>query len=542
MPLRSSLHDLAGGLLAGLPGATGQVVEGKPALATLRRELEARSAAGHDDAAAAACLALLAHPACPPWAATNLARLAMRRRDWAEAAAAWETCLQRFAAHASPAWLVSLYQCHAAAGVPEAAADVLARLRNAFPGAPETLLLSAQSARAAADWRGAVRGFAGYLRLVPQPPRPEALLGMAEGLLRLGRPRAALASWQAAIGRFPDEHSVYQAFINGAAELGQWESVAALSAVRLERFPAKAQADWYAALVRALWNLRREAEADEAMAILAARYPESSQHAMLSIINATRRFFGSEDMYALSLAASRRFPQDRAVQAAHVASLAGRGALPEAAALAQALAAQADDGHALIARWTVAMAQGGSNAIRAEAEALVVQPLGGLHANLAVADFLLRQWLPWSVALTAALLRALDARWPGRPQISVRLAQTLVTLRQDAEAMALLRRVPALYETREVLELRAWGAAREDRFSEARQIWDTLGGQQHAGIRCDRVLGIECDGVDDGAVVDRAAFRIEEERSALAERSARWCRHIPAAGAAPSAEHKDSAN
>ncbi len=263
-------------LLAGLGEA--KPAPGQTALAALNRALDALSASGQELRAAQIIQELQAHTDAPPWLVAKPAWQAMRARDWAAALQAWQACLLRFPTQIQPDWLVALHQCHMETGAADAACSVYARLQAEFPAAPETLLLAARAARAAADDRQAVRLFIAYLRQIPHPPQPEVDLGLANALHRAGRPRAALAVWQAAISRYPDKPSVYQACINGAAAQGKWEIVAAQSARRLTLFTAQAEPRWYIVQMQALWNLQSAAAAQTALTAYDARFPHSRAH------------------------------------------------------------------------------------------------------------------------------------------------------------------------------------------------------------------------------------------------------------------------
>ena len=89
--------------------------------------------------------------------------------------------------------------------------------------------------------------------------------------------------------------------------------------------------------------------------------------------------------------------------------------------------------------------------------------------------FLLCIWSAWPAELgTSSLLDEVDRRYPGRVDIAVLRARALIVLRRDAEAQALIDRVPAAFRSREVLELRAWAHARRGEDHAARRLWGSI--------------------------------------------------------------------
>ena len=449
---------------------------GLPLAVLLARAGEA-VAAGRAERAEALFRAALAHRQAPVRVALALPRLAAARQDWAQAAADWRACLNRFPQLAAPSWLMGLREALSKAGDAQASAvedELIARF-------PETLAAEAILARRAAvaeDWAAALTFYQSCLELEPDTERIDLRLGHAQALLRLWRHEEALAVYDDVVslarGKERDEAQALLARAWAAEELGQAPQAEADAAALIANHPGAANPDCYGLLCRALLERGAFAQAGAVREALAGHFPLSPVYAQLLLAEAHRRYLGLQEFSALLDQGLARFPAERALRAEHVRVLLGRGAAAEAAQLAAALAVEAEDHHALIARWLVRLDREGIAALAASAPAEALSQPWVRWQAVTIAENLLRFWTPWAAELALRVLEEAEARWPGRPALRCKRALCLIRLQRNEEAAALIAALPAPCQSRDAQELRAWAATQDGRHEQAKAIWQGI--------------------------------------------------------------------
>jgi tetratricopeptide (TPR) repeat protein len=304
--------------------------------------------------------------------------------------------------------------------------------------------------------------------------RPFIWLGRANALLRLWRPDEALAIWRAALERFPDREGVYVNVAAGAGELGLWNLVERCIGELIARFANNVKPEWLGTQVRCLQNQGREDDLTLVLAKLASQFPNSELHARLSIDHAIRRFSGANELYALTDAAYRKFPGDRAIQTEHVRNLLAAGQIDDAEKIVEQLESGGDDHQALISRWRVTIDRTGDLAIQPSALDAVSVRSWAFYPGLAIGGFLASMWHVWTTELALTLFDDLERRFPGRIGLVCAKVKALIALQRDEQALMAIDEVPAVYQTQDVLELRAWAAAKRGRMENAKAIWNTI--------------------------------------------------------------------
>ncbi len=160
----------------------------------------------------------------------------------------------------------------------------LGNLRFATRSYPDDLWQAAACALDGHDYRRAVRVFREYLTLEARRRRPQALVGLAQALLSLGRVDEALRELNSCVERFPNGVVSYQARLLGATayvEQGRYADAEALLRGNLKSdFLAPSSQEWRASLFamgRLLHKLGRFEEAAQRLLEATERYPDDPQ-------------------------------------------------------------------------------------------------------------------------------------------------------------------------------------------------------------------------------------------------------------------------
>jgi tetratricopeptide (TPR) repeat protein len=193
--------------------------------------------------------------------ATEYAREAQRRRDFAEAVRRWQAVRDEFPG--DPGGYAGLAATLRESGQLDLAESVCTAALERFPDVPELLVQHASVAHARQDWAVAARRW--EVARVRQPDKTFGYLVGAQCLRSLGQIDAAEALLRAAVERFPDDAAPLVEFAwtahlrrNWATAFDRWEEVRARFPNALGRYTGAGQA------------LRQLGRLDEAEALLGA--------------------------------------------------------------------------------------------------------------------------------------------------------------------------------------------------------------------------------------------------------------------------------
>ena len=415
----------------------------------------------------------------------DLADLLTRQDRLPEATAVWRAVIEDFRAEAKVRWFVAFANALRAIGKPDEADAVLDDLGRTLPDDPKTLPVLARAAADRQDWAQALDLWTQSGEKHAGASALEAANGRALALFRLWRIDEAMTIWRGLTAQNPDYAPALRQLANAAMELGDVELARSCLQSLIDRFTDETNAGSLGRLAKCLNELRRYAEAEAVLKRLEDMFPESPMAASerIRLLHDLER--GQDDLAEHVEAALRRFPDNMEFQAAWVLILLGFGRIEEAEALVKALEEHEQGEYALISRlrW---------EADRGDAEHLerYVNPLAEgrdwtLTEATGVAEFLL--WLKrvWSNDLASDILEGLAARYPHQLRLCVMRARVMIARREDEAALALIDALPPRFRRRDVLELKAWAAARRGDDECAKSLWrDNVDTQYFAAIRC----------------------------------------------------------
>jgi tetratricopeptide (TPR) repeat protein len=388
-----------------------------------------------------------------------------------ECHSAWRAVIDKFPETIQHWWFLRLAASWRALGRNEEAERVLDAMDARFPDLPDKLVRRAEAAANKEDWVTAYDHWAACIERHRHDTKPKWLNGQALALFRLWRVEEALSAWTYLIRCYPEFISGRLSLASAARELGLWSLARQCFSELIDRFPHDAGPEWLAEHARALLYESSEQAAKRAIEELEVKFPESPHGCNLLIEHCYHMRFGVNVLLPQIEAALRRFPNNRALLAEYVRALLASGRQDDAGAVTQDLEASADDHHALISRWRVAMDRDGEGALHNAARLAVSGRDWTPQSGLAVGDFLTRIYSAWANDLALELFDSLDANFPGRAAIICARARTLVALRRNDLALRLIDSLPAICQTQQILELRAWAAFRRDDHAQARRVW-----------------------------------------------------------------------
>jgi tetratricopeptide (TPR) repeat protein/glycosyltransferase involved in cell wall biosynthesis len=514
-PTRNALYEVALALLAG-----GHVNAAERVFRALLDILDfgyraavglARVAAQRGDPAAAAaawqsCLNSFPERSRPQWY-VELARAQCRLERNEEAAECLRQCIRRFPAFApaivqlavllttlgrpeealiiwrdliqnsfdgvkSP-WISGFAKALRSAGQDEHDDVLMAQLAERFPKEPATLAFRARQAARREDWNGALSLWEQCANHETDEGALEYLKGRAMALLRLWRADEALGVWQDLVKRYPHSASSYGSMAAAAEELGQWALAADYWSMLIERFPDRVRPDWLFRHSICLVHHRPDPAIYTAIEALETRFPESPLGRRIALQLAYRQNLGLKSVAPLVEDAVRRFPAERKFLMQRVRIMLATGRLSDAEVFVRELEAE-NDHLGLISRWRLAADQDGEQSIREQVWSVVAGHPWTLEPGLELTDFLLALWSPWAIDVAVLLCNDLSERFPGRAAVAYARAKALVMQRNDQRALEVIDSVPAVYQAQELLELRAWAAARRDDEVGARRLWQSI--------------------------------------------------------------------
>jgi predicted Zn-dependent protease len=391
-----------------------------------------------------------------------LANLLSRRQRPAEALEVWREMFARFPAPELD-WFVSLANALRALGRREEGLEALERGAARFPADRRSPPLLAEVAEERSQWARALEVW----EACGDGPKP--VVGRARALLRLGRVDEATDGLERFLAGAPDNVPVLRELAAISAELG--ETRARDLYVRLAHCADEAmKPEWLAALARAHHDLGEYDSGAAALAELERRFPASALAEGERLRLAKERETGQEALEAMISAALTRFPNDFDLRSHWVWILLSRGRVEEAERVVEALEAEKAPGFALTARLRLE-ANRSDAALRAYAERFLGEREWDVADAMQVAYALLDARAPWAFALGGAIMDEAAGRFPGHPRLTLMRIRLMIARREDEAALALVEAIPARYVRRDVLELRAWGAAKRGRDEEAKALW-----------------------------------------------------------------------
>jgi len=154
--------------------------------------------------------------------------------------------------------------------------------------------------------------------------------------------------------------------------------------------------------------------------------------------------------------------------------LLGAGRPSEAEGVVHRLEATVDDHLALTGRWLLVTDRGDVRATRERVERAVTDRSWMLVPGIVIDKLLMDISLPWTRHHALALCEDMATQFPGRITTVALKARVLLELYRDVEALELIDAVPLLYRGQDILELRAWAAARRGDHDGAREIWKDI--------------------------------------------------------------------
>ncbi len=408
----------------------------------------------------------------PLCAARAEALLALGRNE--ESIAAFHAALRKFPDQAKPHWFMGLALALRAAGHFDEEEKLIEDISARFPNEPAALAFRAQHAGRKQDWSQAHTLWTECLREEPQQAMPHWLNGCAHALFRLWRPEEALDMWNGLRRRFPD---FVPAFADAAAafeELGHWDVAQQLWTELIERNPANAKLEWHVHRARCVLKQPYKETLEPAIKELESRFSNSSMGRRLAFEALTARNEGFGAVSTLIEDAVTRFPDDRDLMLLQVQILLGAGRPSEAEGVVHRLEATVDDHLALTGRWLLVTDRGDVRATRERVERAVTDRSWMLVPGIVIDKLLMDISLPWTRHHALALCEDMATQFPGRITTVALKARVLLELYRDVEALELIDAVPLLYRGQDILELRAWAAARRGDHDGAREIWKDI--------------------------------------------------------------------
>jgi tetratricopeptide (TPR) repeat protein len=403
--------------------------------------------------------ALARHPGASPFPFVKLAQIAEKRGEPSERIAAWQTCIETFPQNAKPDWYFGLANALRAANRLDEEQHALDALAARFPEQADSLAFQALGAERRGQLSRSADLWLRYFQKAAAATRPAWLNAAAKALLRDGQFEHAMEIWRETLRRHPDFEAAYPDFANACSEFGRWADAERLWDTLTHMAPARDNPLWHFNRARCAVNDPSNNTVDAAIAELQARFPQSPYGWQLAIEAATIRKWGLEATLKIFGDASERFPDDRRLIGKTVPLLLASGRFDEAERMVERLEASGDDDESLIGRWRIDMDREGAEKIRQSVEHAVTARLWEPAPCLAICGFLDSLNLLWSYELSLDFCEQVLGRTPEHFELRRLRAGLLIRLGRDHEALDRIDALPAIYETANILELRAWAAA-----------------------------------------------------------------------------------
>lgn len=406
--------------------------------------------------------------------AAALADLLAKTSRPAQAGATWQTAIRDFSEDALPWWFSGLASAMRDADSPEQAEVARQEMDRRFPKAAATLSMQARAAAERQDWNRALGLWTECLDRHPTSMAPTSLNGQAKALFRLWRIEEALEIWRDLIKRFPDFIPVHAEMGAALLELGNFAAAQQCFSAMIVRFPDKLRPEWFANLAQSLHSQQKGHLGGLVLAELESRFPDLPLACRERYRFSFEMEFGLDAQSTLIENAVRRFPGDRGFLAAHVVMLLAFGRLADAEKIVKALEAKENDSYAIISRWRFDLDRSGGELVKQTEQRIVMGRAWPLGQGLAMGLFLLELWSVWAAELARFLFDDLATRFPNQIRVVCARARTLIMLQEDHLALKLIESIPLLYQTADVLELRAWAAAQRGEDDQAKEVWKTV--------------------------------------------------------------------
>jgi tetratricopeptide (TPR) repeat protein len=407
-------------------------------------------------------------------ALAELAGVLVSRGRPHEAVGLWRMAIQNLAAQARPSWVTGYAAALSAAGHSDQGDVHLEEIVRRFQDVPAVLAFEARHAAAREDWAVALDLWTRSVEGQPGAAEPGWLNGRAVALLRLWQAEGALNIWQDLIARYPDFLPAWLEMAAALEELGMGDRAEQHWLDLTARFAQNVAPEWLVRRARCLLPRGPSRALDETISDLETRFPELPLGRHIAIALATRLDLNAQALATLVTEAVVRFPDDRQLLAHQVRVLLGCGRFAEAEAVVRRLETAGDDYLALISRWRLMCDGAGSETLRDSVQQVLDGRAFTLWPALAIGDFIAQRCEPWSMALALEMFNNLNSRYPGRVVVASARARMLIALRRDQEALAVIAAIPTVYESQEVLELRAWAQMFKAEVNGAAQTWQRI--------------------------------------------------------------------
>ncbi len=467
----SRLHQLTGEFAAGLADIADLMARFPERAAAHWWISQARclTGLGRDNEAEAAAHAGVERFPDSSVAQVFLANLLLRRKRHEESLAIWKDLIGR-SAEPEPDWFIGLSGVLKSLGRREEAFTALEDFVTRFPDHPRSLQLVVQIAEDREDWASVLRIWDERREKSDGGDQAQIEIGRGRALFRLNRPDEAIETLEAFVARSPESVQAWRELAYIASEVGEPERARDILSDLTQRLAHISHPAWWASLARAQHDLRDYAAGAATLAELERRFPDSplAQHEGLRLAKELET--GLEQLRARIESALRRFPDDPNLRSHWVWILLGLGRLEEAELQVESLEAEDAPGFALAARLRLE-ADRGDEYLRAYVQRFSAEREWSVPDAIQVGYALLETRALWAFELGTAVLAPVAARIPGHAALNHLRIRLMIARREDAAALALIEATPGRYARREILELRAWAAAKRERHEEAKQLW-----------------------------------------------------------------------
>ena len=338
------------------------------------------------------------------------------------------------------------------------------------PDNPRAAPLAVQIAEDREDWASVLRIWDERRSRGEEIDEAEVEIGRSRALFRLNRPDEAIAALEAFVARFPESVQAWRELSQILAEVGETVRARDILTRLTRQFANISRPVWWSSLARAHHDSREYDAGAAALVELERRFPGSPLADYERLRLAKELEHGHDALRAQIEAALKRFPEDFNLRSHGVWILLSLGRLEDAEREVEALEAEEAPGFALTARLRLE-ADRGDAFLRRYIERFSAEREWSVADAIHVGYAMLETREPWAFKLAADILESVAARIPGHAQLNQLRIRLMIARRQDETALALIDATPTRYVGREILELRAWAAAKRERPEEAKAFW-----------------------------------------------------------------------
>jgi predicted Zn-dependent protease len=388
-----------------------------------------------------------------------------------EAIRIWRSTISAFPQSAQPWWFLRYADASRAIGDEDAAESILSMMDARFPDAPVILIRQAEAAAKQGAWQMALDRWTVCEQKLPAEKRPECWNGQATALYHLNQIDAALARWRRLVQEFPGYTAGQLSFARICRELGDWRQVEQIIGSLLTMQAHESKVDLRVEYARSLLHQGSIAAASRAIQDIDERFSRSPHGCHLSIEFCYHIGLGVDALLPEIQAALRRFPEDRYIMAESVRALLATGRASEAEAAARRMLSKSHDHYGILSFWRVIMDRNGEAALQWPVSRAIQEQNWDANAGLVMGNFLLDLWAPWAAECALELFTSLLQHAPANMSLICAKARAHIALRQDELGLNLIDSLPALCQTTQCLELRAWAAMKRENNERARELY-----------------------------------------------------------------------